>query len=216
MAPYTPLPFSQLRLDIANDLRDPTFKTFTIGQIDDLVNEGIAELNRLRPLEAIEELTLVEDGRSYPTSMQQVFLVEGKRAGDVAWWPIAESDYAAGVGSQGGWTLFAGTIALPGSMTPLDPATDYIRVWGYRDRDPLKLDGDVPEFIDSSDEEAVRAYARYTALEMLLHERTLYQQWQTQSNNSDISTTQLLQSASSYQREWATLRKRLVRLRRVA
>jgi hypothetical protein len=51
---------------------------------------------------------------------------------------------------------------------------------------------------------------------MLLHDRTLYQQWQTQANNSDVSPTQLLQMASTFKQEWSDLRKRVVRLRRVA
>ena len=213
---YTPPRFDDLRDAVASDLRDPLHKAFTDTQIGDLVNEGIAELNRLRPLERIESLPLVEGSKAYATTLQGVFLVEGKRQGEPAYWPIPETDYAAGVGSQGGWTLFGGFLVLPGLMTPLDPDVDDIRVWGYRDRNELVADSDVPQFIDLTDEQAVRSYARYTALEMLLHDRALFQQWQTQTNNSDISATQLLQAASTLQGQWDTLRKRVARLRRVA
>lgn len=214
MAYVPPVDYITLRAAVASDLRDDAYKTFTEAQIGDLINEGIAELNRVRPIERVDVIALTVGGTSYPVTLQSAFLVEAKRTFDPAWWPIPESA-RLDAGTQDGWDLFGGRLTLPGGMFPLDPTTSSVRVWGYGERDNLVADTDVPEFLDGTDEEGVRCYARWRALEMLLHDRTLYQQWQTQTNNSDISTTQLLQTASSYQQEWTNLRKRLARLRRV-
>jgi hypothetical protein len=213
---YAPPSFTQLRDAVASDLRDPTYATFTKPQIGALVNEGIAELNRVRPQESVQDILLMDDVLEYPCVLQPIFLVEARRQNDPAWWPIEEQDYAAPVGTQAGWSLFAGVLRLPGLMTPLSTGFDQLRAWGYLDRGQLINDTDTADFTDMTDEEGCRCYARWTALEMLLHDRMLYQQWQSQTNNSDISTTQLLQTASSYQQEWSNLRKRLARLRRVA
>jgi hypothetical protein len=216
VAPYTPLDLEGLRNAVANDLRDKDFKTFSKDQVDDLIREGMAELDRLRPIEQIEAL----DPTSWPvlpTTLQQVFLVEGAGPSGTltpGWKPYAESARGP-AGSSDGWDVFGGAIVFPAGSLPPVVGTQ-VRAWGYGGRDQPWDPTDVPEFLDATDEEAVRCYARWQGFEGLLHDRALYQQWQTQTSVSDVSTTQLLQTASSFSQEWSNLRKRLTRLRRVA
>lgn len=210
--PYTPPNLTTLITTVSRDLRDEGNKTFTTPMVTDLINEGIAELNRIRPVETMLELDPA-DWPNYPVTLDNIFLVEWQYQEAYPFQTVPESD-RGDTATQGGWDFFAGVLTMPGAMTP--PALDAsIRVWGYGQRDPLTAGGDQANFRDSSDEQAVRAYARYTGAEMLLHERALFGQWQTQANNTDVSPTQMLQIASTFKQEWSDLRKRVARLRRV-
>jgi hypothetical protein len=212
MAPYVAPNLLGLFTAVSRDLRDEANKTFTKPMVIDLINEGIAELNRIRPIEQVVELDPA-DWPYFSVNLDNVFLVEWQNEEAYPFQTVPEGD-RGDTGTQGGWDFFGGVLYMPGAMTP--PAlTAGVRAWGYGTREPLLADADQAGFQDASDEQAVRAYARYTAAEMLLHERALFGQWQTQSNNTDVSPTQMLQITSTLQQEWGDLRKRLTRLRRV-
>lgn len=213
MPPYTAPSLATLRTSVARDLRDEEMKTWSPQQIDDLINAGIGEINRIRPLESVLPVALVDGTSVYPVTFSTIFRVEARRSGGptLVWSPIPESRGEVGV--QDGWDLFGGVLTMPSTLT-LVAATDEVRVWGYEDRQPVYFDDDFPSFIDHLDEDGVRAYARYIGAEMLLHDRLLFGQWQTQSNNSDVSPTQMLQTVGTFQSAWETTRNRLRRLRR--
>lgn len=201
-------------MSVARDLRDPDFKTWSPSQIDDLINAGIGELNRIRPLETTATFPPVAGTTNYPVPFSTVFRVEAHRTGGLflTWGPIPEN--TGEHGTLDGWDLYGGILAMPSTLT-LDPVLDEIRVWGYEERAPVRTDGDFPAFSDYDDEQGVRNYARYIGAEGLLHDRLLFGQWQTQSNNSDVSPTQMLQTVGTFQSAWQSTRNRLRRLRRV-
>jgi hypothetical protein len=213
MAPYAAPDFNKLKDAVASDLRDPSYKTFTEPQIGNLVNEGMAELDRLRPWERYVFL-----GWSYPSytmtvSLQTIITIEVQELEDGPWRPVPQSARILEGIAQDGWDQWGDTLFLPQHM--LLSADMTFRALTYWERDPFTtVETQVAQFFDMTDEQLVRCYARWAALESLLHDRTLYQQWQTQANNSDVSPTQLLQMASTYKQEWSDLRKRAVRLRR--
>src|SRR5262245_2532877 len=86
MAAYTPPTRAALRGEVAQDVRDPTLVTFTPAEIDDFVNEGIAELNEVRPIDSYEDFPVeVDDGAGgttlnlgpyVPAELTEIFYVE--------------------------------------------------------------------------------------------------------------------------------------------
>ena len=213
MPTYAAPSLATLRTSVARDLRDDEMQTWSPAQIDDLINAGIGELNRVRPLESVLPVTYVQGTNAYPLPFSTIFRVEVHRIGGptLVWSPIPEATGSAG--TQDGWDYFGGLINLPDTMT-FNADTDEIRVWGYEDRPPVYANDEFPSFIDYDDEQGVRHYARYIGAESLLHTRLLFEQWQTQSNNSDVSATQMLQTVSTFQQAWQSTRNRLRRLRR--
>jgi hypothetical protein len=214
MAPYIAPDFDHLKDAVALDLRDVLFKTFTEPMVGSLINEGIAELDRLRPWPRVVALAWTYPATDIALGRQQIIALEAQNYTDAPWRYVPQCSRTFEGIAADGWDQWGDTLILPQGILTSD--TTAFRALCYEDRDPLKNETDVAQFFDMTDEEVVRAYARWTALEMLLHDRTLYQQWQTQANNSDVSPTQLLQMASTFKQEWSDLRKRAVLLRRVA
>jgi len=206
----------EIRTKVANEVRDPLLSTFTSSQIDQLVNNGIIEINVVWPKEYYEELAgsdvdnLVSSGTLPTARVTSLFRVEWFRDGTYrALIPENQADE-----SQGGWEFFADILALPsGIANAVDSSTDTIRLWGYTDRALLANDADVADLNDAQ-EWGVRAYAKWQAFVLMSHERALFTQWQAQSQNKDISPTQLAQMVGLYASEWQDIRKHLRRQRR--
>jgi hypothetical protein len=176
MADYSPPTLSDLWALIGRDLTDPDHKVFNTSQLTDYINGGIAELNRVRPLETV--VTTGYDGDSDtvplgPLPIDDPFVVE-----------MMDNDYFA-------HTLVLGPAYSEHVLRMCRDNGWTLRIWGYRGRDPLILDDDGAEFNALEEEYAVRLYARMEAYRSLNVDRGLFQQWQQQANNSDVSPTQL-------------------------
>jgi hypothetical protein len=229
MATYSPPTRVQLRGEVAQDLRDTALTTFLPAEIDDFVNEGIAELNAVKPVEALESYPVeVDDGLgnitidtgSYIVGLSDIFNVELTVPGvDAIVIPHNANDLIPR--ERNGWDLFAGRLRLSvywGRVVERYeasyPGTGLaISAWGYALRDPLTTDAQVAEF-DLEDEHFVRVYARMRGFERLSQDRSLFQQWQTQTNNSDVSATQLTNMAQGSESEISRLRRRMYVIRR--
>lgn len=209
--PYTPPTRAQLRTSIARDLRDENMKTFTSSVIDDLINFGVAELNRLQPKEELTEVDIVDaEVFEYTLTLTSVWRVELWRDGDFYGFIQPNDDES----SQGGWEYWGNQLRIP-QISVLDAATDILKVWGYGERDPMTADGDNAD-VDLDGEMALRAYATYLGFQRLTNDRALFAQWQTASNNTDVSPTQLLGMVNTQAAEWRGMRNRLRRIRRTA
>jgi hypothetical protein len=124
--PYSPPTRLVLRASIARDLRDPTYQTFLTAQVNDFINMGIAELNRLRPLEVVEDIGADPDAQTYPLDMTSAWRVEVWREGEF----YRLVPHNEGEDSGGGWELYSGFLRVPKVATDLDPLTDVFKVWG--------------------------------------------------------------------------------------
>ena len=208
--PYTPPARDVLRAAISRDLHDSDNKVFATDEVNDLINMGIAELNRLAPVEYLDDIALVSDTFTYEldANVEEVVRVEVWRDDK-----YARSISSISEQSNTGWEFFAHTLMLP-TYLMLDPDEDSLKVWGYQVRDPLDDDDDVLDS-DLDGENVIRSYCQFTCFQRLIASRALFQQWQTQANNADVSATQLLGMASVYAREWRDLRNRVRRLRRI-
>lgn len=232
MGAYSPPSRATFRQEIAQDIRDTALKTFTPAEVDDFVNAGIAALNECKPIEGTEDFPLtVDDGsgnlviKTGPYDLNVVddpFYVEISIPNQGAWSiPPDSGDLGVGAQTRNGWSVFAGKLWLSPYwatwisqvILPTYPDGNTVSAWGYRGRNPLTADADVAEF-DFSDEQFVRAYCRMRAFERLGQDRALFQQWQTQANNADVSATQLTGMAQTSESEFHRMQRYMYVIRR--
>jgi|SRR5215471_3026717 len=215
MANYVAPSLGDLVTSISRDLHDPGNGAFSSVEVTDLINMGIAEVNNLVPKEYREVIPLVDDQYEYALDplVNAIFRVEVWRNSDSVmryFQTVPKVDGAAGTG----WQFFNGSVLMPPSMTWDTSLQDSITVYGYKDRGPMY--DDTLDFFDGdlNDEMILRSFCQHTSFERLIASRALFQQWQTQANNADVSATQLIQMGAMYSGEWRSLRARVRRMRR--
>ncbi len=106
--------------------------------------------------------------------------------------------------SQAGWVCWAGVLELPNRVVDYidgHEAEYLIRVWGYSPWPPVALDNDVVPF-GSDREEALILVCYIEALRRLIANRALFTQWQTRSNNTDVTPAALMNDLNIAQEEW--------------
>lgn len=196
MADYAPPDLADLYALVGRDLTDPNHQVFNTSQITDFVNGGISEINRVKPLETTVLVGYDSGVDGVPTTgygVSDIFSVEltGPQSQSI-FIPHVKSH----AGAQEGWDYFAGRLTFgpvwEQRVRKLLRDNNYVMwVRGYRPRDPLIAPDNIAEFVDLNDEMTVRLYCRVEAYRALNQDRGLYQQWQMQANNSDVSPTQL-------------------------
>jgi len=195
------------------DLADEAKEVFSTKQVQNFIRGGMADLNRASPTDTSELITLVTDPDTglvtqfaYATVISQPYRVEVVRFED-GWVQNLNEPVDGWVGS-GGFNFYStpdgGRIEFPIWWLSTFPVASYgIRIHGYAARpmpDPADGATDLP--LSTEEEYSVRAYARSAGYDMLAHDRSLFAQWQGQTNNSDVSPTQMMQMASSAKQEW--------------
>lgn len=214
--PYTPPDLGTLRAAVSRDLRDPDNQTFTLLEIDDLINGAIAEVGRIYPKSEVRELAVDEDGRStYSTDALALFRVEVIKDGRIV---AGIPSNSLSTSSNGGYDLHGGTLYVPYFVSANLKVDDSptLRIWGYFPREPMT--GDPGDILDSDDldfEFGVRTYATLMGYQRLQNDRILFQQWLTNTGATDVSPNQLAQTADMYQSQWGAMRQRLRHLQRV-
>ena len=202
---------------VYRDLADEAKEVFSTLQVEDFIRGGIAELNRVAPQdteEVIEFVTDPENGvinqNAYATSIELPYRVEWFRLSDG--WSSVLAEPEVGQSGASGYTFKrtanGGTITFPAWwITQVNPLEYGIRLHGYAPRPlPYTTDPDpinspsVP--LSSEEEYSVRSYAKSEGFDLLAHDRSLFAQWQGQSNNTDVSPTQMMQMSSNAKQEW--------------
>lgn len=211
--PYSPPTLADLREKVARDLRDPNLNAFSAEDILDFINFGIGEVNRIRPVEEVYEADVDDiEQTDYDLDLTLVWRVEVWRDGQY----LTRITPNEGDKSIGGWEYYAQTLSIPDFRNVLNTDTDILRVWGYRNRSTAGAEDEALELVDIDEEHAVRAYAGVLGYQRLMADRSLFQQWQTQANNTDVSPNQLTGMLGVRQSEWDELRRRIKRLVRTA
>lgn len=217
MAWTTPT-LAEMRTMVRRDLRDSPTAPFTFddNQVTDYINEGIVELTRAKPVE--DHFYVTDSTEQNNLGKIDVWLIWLKGPGtyqEVL--PPLDSE-----SPQQGWMYYNGTLTLGrtlqarfNALVESDPQYQ-LSCFGYRPRDIFRNDPttELADFIDAEDEIAVRRYARWAGLKALDHDRSLFQQWQTQANNTDISATQLTQMVAGAEQEWDHFRRKIMLVRR--
>lgn len=218
-----------LMLKIARELRDPAYKTFSQADLRDFIADGLAEIGDTAPELFQENITPIANtaeyrlrSGSFSAAVREIGLTL------VELWtnatpslPVLEFVAASSApikNSQAGWRVWNGTLALTQSqVSVISPTAHIIRVWGYS---PFAIPAaggggadDIELPLSTALGSALAVYARKEGMERLNVSRDLYQQWQTQSNNTDVSPAALMNALTLARDEWRRLSRKLVVLR---
>lgn len=205
-----------LRTALARDLRDSNGETFTDAELNDLINAAIVEVSRIYPKEMSVVLSVEQDFQ-YMFDLEDAYSIFRVELID----PDGNLALAVRRNDQGdhiesGWDYHGGSLFLPAyaanRLVFQDGQT--VRVWGYWPRELFHDDTDAFDG-NGEAEYAVRAVATLMGYQRLQNDRLLFQQWLTNTGNSDVSPNQLAQTANMYQAQWHDMRNRIRILQRV-
>ncbi|MGH2512742.1 MAG: hypothetical protein ACRDGQ_08660, partial [Candidatus Limnocylindrales bacterium] len=98
--------------------------------------------------------------------------------------------------------VWNGTLRIPYRWEVLiDPTKHVIKVLGYSPWVPLVSDDDVVPF-GPAIEQALIVVCYIEALRRLIGNRVLFTQWQTRSNNTDVTPASLYNDLSVSEQDW--------------
>jgi len=202
---------------VYRDLADEAKEVFSVLQVEDFIRGGIADLNRVAPSDTTMNLALVLDPDTsivtqfvYDIPIELPYSVEVVSHEDGQRWSLSSPGDHSLMDPQGGYTFrktsTGGTIEFPAWYLRQFDATNYsIKISGYAVR-PLpytvELEPSPTVALSSEEEYSVRSYAKGEGFDLLAHDRSLFAQWQGQTNNTDVSPTQMMQMAANAKQEW--------------
>ncbi len=212
--------YSELQTLVARDLSDPDGLTFDTDTVKDFIQQGLAAVGRVAPEQFQEDLVAVADQTSYLLRSDEfgAIAVPEIRLVRVEIWRGTPSKFAfkikakAGQPSRdsvAGWEVWGGRLEIPGYLTTyITPSTDIIRVWGYSPYTPVVDDSDVVP-LSTELELALRTFCRVEGMRKLIGSRVLFKQWQTRSNNTDVTLGQLNSDLQVADADWEKLARSL-------
>jgi hypothetical protein len=89
-----------------------------------------------------------------------------------------------------------------------------MRLWGYGGYTQISVSSATTD-LDTTAQWALRLFCRAEASAMLVMDRARFQQWQTASNNTDVTAIGLLQLSQEMSRRWEREVMRLRKLRKM-
>lgn len=210
--------FSTLQTLVSRDLADPNQQTFDSDAVKDFIQQGLAAIARIAPDQFQEDLTPVTSQVEYPLRAP-IFgaLVPEIRLVRVEVWTGTPSKFKFKIKAKAGqptrdsiagWEVWGGTLEIPDWIADLIQSTDIIRVWGYSPYTPVVNDADVIP-VSAELELAIRTFCRTEGMRRLIGSRVLFKQWQTHTNNSDVTLGQLNSDLSAADEEWRRLSRSL-------
>lgn len=211
--------YSGLQALVSRDLADPDQLTFDVNAVKDFIQQGLAEVARIAPEQFQEDLDAVDDQLVYPLR-NSVFgvLVPEIRLVRVEVWSGTPNRFKFKVkakagqpsrDSNSGWEVWAGKLEIPDWVEAfIDANNDTIRVWGYSPYAPVVNDNDVIP-VSAELELAIRTFCRVEGMRRLIGSRVLFKQWQTRSNNTDVTLGQLNSDLQVAEDQWRRLARSL-------
>lgn len=200
---------SDLRTQLARQLRDTGNATWSTAELDDCINQGIDALADFYPKDIVQTIGTVSAGvSSYAaSSFENIYRVAiYTSAGSYRY------DLPNGIGTtDSGWEWHNKTLWLPAGWTFSNG--DTIQAWGYGRYIQLSASTSTTD-MDQAGIFAVMAFARAQALENLVNDRAQFQQWQANTNGTDVTELAMLQTARAAWTTFDRQRQRLKRLRK--
>lgn len=219
--------YAELQDKVARALQDPDNATFDAQAVQDMIASAYADIGRIAPQRFVQDITPTDDTLSYelrqdvftaPNDDIEVMSVElwdGSTTPATPYRQIdPQSSHPTGLSySQAGWRFWGGSLYLPNRVVDLiDPDVHFIKVWGYSPWSDLSDDADVVPF-GRVHEEALVIRCHIEAMRRLIGNRVLFTQWQTRSNNTDITPGTLMNEKTQAEGEWRTLARAIQVLR---
>jgi hypothetical protein len=201
---------SDIRTTVARGLRDASFDTFTVSEVDDLINQGIDALADVYPKEIVSSVgTVAASVFTYSvSSFTNIYRIDVHDSLDVYRTEIPH----AFEGRNSGWETHAGVLYLPPAW-PLT-AGDTLRAFGYGRYVQLAAATATTD-LDASGIWAVGVFAQAEGYGRLLTDRVLFAQWQAQPGNTDVTALALNQLTYAKQQRWVAEQRRLRRMRKL-
>ena len=200
---------SDLRTTVARRLRDSSNTTWTTAELDDLINQAIDEIADFYPREIVTTIGTVSAGVvSYAaSSYTNIYRLDiYTSAGSY------RTTFPHGIGgANSGWELHGGIVYLPPSYSYT--AGDTLKAWGYGRYVQLAASTSTTD-LDQSGIWALVSYCQAEGLQQLVNDRAKFQQWQSNTNNTDVTALALAQLASAAQNRWRRQQQRLRRMRK--
>jgi hypothetical protein len=211
--------YSTLQANVARDLADPTNQTFDVLAVKDFIQQGLAAVQRVAPDQFQEDLDAVANQTAYPlrSAVFAAALIPEIRLVRVEVWRGTPSKFQFKVKAKAGqpardsiagWEVWNGTLEIPDWVASAINDTDLIRVWGYSPYAPISADADVVP-VSAELELAIRTFCRVEGMRRLIGSRVLFKQWQTRSNNSDVTLGALNSDLQVAEEEWRRLSRAL-------
>jgi hypothetical protein len=210
--------YSALQALVSRDLADPSQQTFDVDAVRDFIQQGLAAIARVAPDQFQEDIDPVSGQFVYPLrSADFPVAVPEIRLVRVEVWRGTPARFAFKVKAKAGqtardsiagWEVWNGKLEIPDYIADLIYTTDLIRVWGYSPYAPISDDADVVP-VSAELELALRTFCRVEGLKRLTSSRVLFKQWQTRSNNSDVTLGMLNSDLQVAEEEWRKLSRAL-------
>jgi|SRR5215471_654623 len=214
---------------VSRDLADPNQIVFSLPLVQDFVRAGMVEINRLIPLETQVDLVLVDGQNRYVLNLIQPTDIDIRD--QVTEYVVSSLPYANAVGldveadfvPRWGWFWQRtgddrGIIELPLSLVDAhmrmdDTLRPIIRVYGYGYR-TIPYDPTFETGLGGEEEYALREFAKAQGYDLLTHDRSLFAQWQGQTNNTDVSPVMMMNMAGNAMSQWERRKGAIRQLRR--
>jgi hypothetical protein len=204
-----------LTTSVYRDLADEAKEVFSVLQIEDFIRHGVAELNRIAPQDVQDSPAWPVDENNRVNSQAiaticdlpyQIVLQWTNGTGTAMPIPPADPGQTHMTGFTFRRNSTGGLITLPMSIIrEVDPDIHALRVSGYTSR-PIPYGSTTQIAISDEEEYLVRAYCKSQGYDLLAHDRAMFAQWQGQTNNTDVSPTQLMQLAAGSAQSWDRMR----------
>lgn len=201
---------SDLRTYVARDLRDTSNATWTVAELDDRINQGIDALAAFYPKDIVTTIGTVASGTSSyaVSSFQNIYRIDVYSTTTYK----GTIPHGNGEGPDSGWEMHAGIIWMPPTYPVADDYT--LRAFGYGPYVQLSVASATTD-LDTSGIFAVRVFAQVESFAQLIADRVKFQQWQADSNNTDVTALGLAQLYSGATARWARERVRLRKMRKL-
>ena len=202
---------ADLETTVARRLRDSGNATWTLPELADLINQGIDEIADFYPREIVQTIGTVSAGViSYAvSSYTNIYRLDiYTSAGSY------KDTMPAGIGgANSGWEMHGGVLYLPPAYSYT--TGDTLRAWGYGRFTQLATSTSVTD-LDQSAIWALVTYCQAEGLTQLVDGRANFQQWQANSNNTDVTPDSIARLARGAQDRWRASQRRLRRMRKTA
>jgi hypothetical protein len=210
---------------LRRDLRDTGTsdgydRAFTNQELVDLVDLALAEVSRAYPRELSTTVAIPQEfsskhstSISLPTGFDTIYRIDclDYRIDTTVspireWYDLVDRlDPSMGEGPAGGWEIHAGLVYLQPSR--FNSLTSHLRIMGYGNWTVDTLDADA--------EQAVRYYVQSEGMYKLLTDRSMFQQWQVNPGNSDVTVPAANQIYTVARGRYERLIGRLRKLKKV-
>ena len=208
--------YLELQDAVSAALQDPDNLTFDPPAIKAMIASAWADLSDMAPRRFQEDIDPIADTTEYPIladdfplgsddiTLMSVEIWDASEVPATAYRQVQPaSAHPMGLSySQAGWRFWGGTLYIPDRVMDLISVDDHIiRVWGYAPWPTLTLDADVVPF-GQIHEQALIIRCQIEAYRRLINNRVLFTQWQTRTNNTDVSPAFLMNEKAEASEEW--------------